>query len=216
MPKFRSAFNKWARHYDEQVTRASPTEDWMFGGYDAVLDKAAAFCEMEKNHYASVLDIGAGTGNLAARFLKSGRKVYAIEPSKKMREACAAKYPDITIAAGDFLKYPRNLKPIDVIVSSYAFHHLKEKEKTRSVALMKERLKPGGRIVIVDFMYQDEAAVPDTVRSLKEKWGADVQAAFKGEFPAYHDDIVAVFQQHGFKVDGEQTGVFTWIIRACL
>ena len=209
-------FNKWASTYDSDVARASPTGHWMFGGYDRVLDKVVEYCGLEDNGYAAVLDIGIGTGNLAARFLSRGLRVMGIDPSVKMRKICRKKYPDIKVMAGDFLKYPRALPGFDLIVSAYTFHHLTAAEKARAVPLMKKLLKPGGRIVIADFMFRNTTEIGRTSQFILEKHNADMLAAFKDEYPGLYDDLVPVFANEGFKVDGEQFTVSVWIIRACL
>jgi putative AdoMet-dependent methyltransferase len=216
MPRFKFTFNKWAATYDAEVSKASPTDEWMFGGYDRVLDRVVEYSETEKYDYTSILDIGTGTGNLAARFLKPGRRVYGTDPSRKMRQACSRKYPGIKVIAGDFLKYPRSLPPMDLIVSAYAFHHLTEAEKTRAVVLLKKHLKPGGLVIITDFMYRNTASVDVTAKAIREKWGGDITAAFKSEYPGYYDNLAAAFQKQGFRTDGEQLTVSVWIIRARL
>jgi SAM-dependent methyltransferase len=188
----------------------------MFGEYDRVLDTAAAYCEPEKNSNKSVLDIGVGTGNLAARFLERGMQVVGVDPSPDMRRICSNKYPEMKVMPGDFLKYPRSLSPVDVIVSTYAFHHLTEKEKTRAVPLFKKHLKPGGRIVLTDFMFKNALERERTARTIRETTGEDMLAAFESEYPALYDDLLPLFEREGFKVDGEQLTVSVWILRARL
>ncbi len=216
MAKDRFGFNKWALTYDEQVYKASPTDEWMFGGYDRVLDKVVEYCRLDENNYTSVLDIGIGTGNLAARFLSRGMDVIGIEPSPEMRKICRKKYPGIKVFDGHFLKYPPSLQPFDLIVSAYAFHHLTAAEKTQAVPLMKKLLKPKGRIVIADFMFQNAAAISPTNQAILKKHNADMVATFKDEYPGLYGDLIAVFKKEGFKVDDEQLTVSVWILRACL
>jgi putative AdoMet-dependent methyltransferase len=216
VPKYKKTFNRWASTYDEQVSRASATADWMFGGYDRILDTVVTYCGLDKNHYTSVLDIGTGTGNLAVRFLPYGMQVVGIDPSPDMWKISAAKYPAIKVMTGDFLKYPRALKLVDLIVSSYAFHHLTEKEKAKAIPRMKKLLEPGGRIVLADFMFKNAAERERTARSIHETTGADIIGEFRNEYPALYDGLVSLFEREGFKVDGEQLTVSVWIIRACL
>jgi len=142
--------------------------------------------------------------------------VTGIDPSPDMWKICVKKYPAIKVMNGDFLKYPRALKPADLIVSAYAFHHLTEKEKAKSIRLMKKLLKPGGRIVMADFMFKNELEKERTACSIREECGADILAAFEGEYPAFYDSFASLFEREGFKVDGEQLTVSVWIIRACL
>ncbi len=216
MPKYKFTFNKWASTYDEHVSKASLTDDWMFGGYDRVLDKIVEYSGLEEKVYISVLEIGVGTGNLAARFLERGLRVYGIEPSRKMRKACKKKFPGIEVSPGDFLKYPGSLPPVDLIISAYAFHHLTETEKSRAVTMMKNQLKPGGRIVLADFMYQNPAAVLPTADIVRDRNGGDIIGCFKGEYLGYYDNICRAFAGEDFKVDGEQLTVSVWLVRARL
>jgi SAM-dependent methyltransferase len=216
MPRDKFGFKKWAPLYDAQVAKASPTNEWMFGGYDRVLDKLVEYCCFEENSYTSVLDIGIGTGNLAARFLDRGLQVTGIEPSPEMRKVCGQKYPRIKVFDGHFLKYPPALPQFDLIVSAYAYHHLTAVEKAQAVPLMKKLLKPGGRIVIADFMFQNTAAIGPTNRSIIEKHNMDMEATFKDEYPGLYDDLVVEFTKAGFKVSGEQLTVSVWLLRACL
>jgi putative AdoMet-dependent methyltransferase len=216
MVKFKLSFNKWAPSYDAQVYKASPTDEWMFGGYDRVLDKVVEYCRPKENAYTSALDIGTGTGNLGARFLKLNMQVTGIDPSSKMRRICGKKYPGINTLPGDFLNYPRSLPQVDVIASAYAFHHLNAAEKIQAVSMMKRLLKPKGRIVIADFMFKNAAEIVHVSQTIHETSGGDIMSTFKGEYPAMYDDLTAVFKQEGFTVDGTQLTVSVWIIRACL
>jgi putative AdoMet-dependent methyltransferase len=216
MAKYNNVFNKWALVYDEEVAKASATGEWMFGGYDRVLDKVVEYCQLRKNSYFSVLDIGIGTGNLAARFLPYGLQVSGIEPSAEMRKICRRKFSAIKVMSGDFLKFPRSLPKFDLIVSAYAFHHLTAAEKCESVRLMKTILKLKGGIVIADFMFSNAAGMESASRVVREQYHADLQATFDGEYPGFYDDLTLDFSKEGFKVEGEQLTISVWIVRACL
>ncbi len=216
MPRDKFGFKQWAPHYDTQVAKASPTDEWMFGGYDRVLNKVVEYCRLKENTYSSVLDIGIGTGNLAARFLSRGMQVAGIDPSKDMLKICRKKFPAIKTMKGDFLNYPRTLEKVDLIVSAYAFHHLTAAEKAKSVPLMKKLLNPDGRIVIADFMYQNAAAVEPTNRYILEKYGGDMAASFIDEYAGVYEDLVRIFKNEGFKVTGEQLTVSVWLFCARL
>jgi putative AdoMet-dependent methyltransferase len=216
MPQDKFGFKQWAPDYDAQVAKASPTDDWMFGGYDRVLNKVVEYCRLAENSYYSVLDIGIGTGNLAARFLSNDMQVIGIDPSDDMLKICRRKFPAIEVMKGDFLHYPSALGKVDLIVSAYAFHHLKAKEKVKAIPMMKNLLKPRGRIIIADFMYQSADAVESTNRYILEKYGGDMAKTFINEFAGVYDDIVQVFKNEGFKVTGEQLTVSVWLLCACL
>ena len=199
MTRYKKTFNRWSSTYDEEVSKASSTADWMFGGYDRVLDRVVAYCDLDKTDCASVLDIGIGTGNLGSRFSRRGMQVFGIDPSPDMRNICAQKNPAVKVMPGDFLKYPRALNPVDLIISAYAFHHLTEKEKAKAIPRMKKLLKPGGRIVMADFMFKNSMEKERTARIIHETTGDDILTEFKAEYPGLYEDIVPLFEWEGFK-----------------
>ena len=57
------------------------------------------------------------------------------------------KYPKLHVRLGEFLKIPYENQTFDVIVSTYAFHHLNEEEKRVAIAEMMRVLKKDGRII---------------------------------------------------------------------
>jgi putative AdoMet-dependent methyltransferase len=209
-----SNFDRWALTYDEDMQKADESDDWMFGCYYRILDKVVEYCELETYENPLVLDIGAGTGNLSAKFLEKGLTVTAIDPSLKMRETCKGKYPNLEVLAGDFLNVPLQSQSIDIIVSSYAFHHLTHDEKETSISPMEKLLKPKGRIVIAGLMFKNTAEEERIKLAL-------INSALGGmidedEFPAIFEDMEQVFRKKGFDFHGEQLTESVWILCACL
>jgi ubiquinone/menaquinone biosynthesis C-methylase UbiE len=211
-----NTFDRWALTYDDDMQIANDSNDWMFGGYYRVLDKVVEYCELKKYENPLVLDIGAGTGNLSNKFLDVGLMVTAIDPSEKMREICQNKYPDMEVLQGDFLDIPLPPESIDIVVSSYAFHHLTEDEKVVSVSLMQDILQPGGRIVIADLMFKN----PQEKEHIRQKLSDPEQTRefeeIDEEYPAYYDDLEHVFRRNGFSFRGEQLTESVWILCAYL
>jgi putative AdoMet-dependent methyltransferase len=212
----RWGFNQWASSYDEDIIEAARSGDWMFGDYNRVLDKVVEYAELDGNSYTTVLDIGIGTGNLAVRFITRGMQVVGIDPSVEMRKICHRKYPDIKVMAGDFLKIPRSLQQFDVILSAYAFHHLTASEKAKAIPVMKRHLKPGGRIIIADLMFQNAIEESRIKRDLREAGRDDILERLADEYPGDYEALAQLFQKEGFSVDGERLTESVWIIRACL
>jgi ubiquinone/menaquinone biosynthesis C-methylase UbiE len=188
----------------------------MFGDYYHVLDKVVEYCELEKYENPLVLDIGAGTGNLSVKFLEKELMVTAIDPSQKMREICKSKYPDLEVLPGNFLNIPLPPESIDIIISSYAFHHLTEEEKAVSVSLMSDILQPGGRIVIADLMFKNPSEKELNRQKLLDPEQAKEFEEIEEEYPAYFDDLEQVFQRNGFSFCGEQLTESVWVLRGCL
>jgi arsenite methyltransferase len=97
-----------------------------------------------------VADIGAGTGYFSRRFAMHAAKVYAIDIDAKLLEIAAKNSPPnvqtIVSKPDDPLLRPAS---VDVVFFCDVIHHIEDRvaycERLRPV------LKPGGRIVIVDF-----------------------------------------------------------------
>lgn len=110
------------------------------------------------NQGDSVLDVGCGTGEITLRAKQRAGdgKVYGIDPAPEMisvaRSKAARKRLDIDFRVGVIEALPFPDSSIDVVTSSLMMHHLPEMLKVRGVAEVYRVLKPGGRLLIADFM----------------------------------------------------------------
>jgi SAM-dependent methyltransferase len=94
-----------------------------------------------------ILEIGAGTGNYSLEFAKNGHTVFAVEPSKIMRDQ-AEFHPNLKWIPHTIENLPDELEPVDAVVSIMCIQHLKNIVS----ALQKCReYCPDGPIIIFTF-----------------------------------------------------------------
>lgn len=113
----------------------------------------------------SVLDVGCGTGEVtlpAKRRAQHGR-VYGIDPAPEMiavaRKKAARKGVEVDFRVGVIESLPFPDSSIAVVTSSLMMHHLPDDLKVRGLAEIYRVLKPGGRLLIADFMRPTGAAL---------------------------------------------------------
>ncbi len=91
-----------------------------------------------------ILDLGCGTGHLAAEIARSGAGVVGVDGSANMVRTASQNFPDITFIQAD----ARSLsfeQPFDAIFSNAVLHWIKEADEV--LDSITRCLKPGGRIV---------------------------------------------------------------------
>lgn len=98
----------------------------------------------------AVADIGAGSGYFTRRLARHAGKVYAVDIDAKLLEKTKSSSPanvEAVLASSDDPKLPA--AAVDTIFICNVLHHLES--RPAYYAKLRLALKPGGRIVIVDF-----------------------------------------------------------------
>jgi ubiquinone/menaquinone biosynthesis C-methylase UbiE len=138
----------------------------------------------------AVADVGAGTGYFSTRLAKSAAapRVYAvdIEPSMVAHLTERAKGEGLAnmtavLAGADTTNLPA---PVDVVLIVDTFHHIPN--RVAYFTALKAKLKPGGRVAIVDFRKDAPQGPPVEFRFTPDQITAELaQAGF--QLQASHD-----------------------------
>ncbi len=105
-----------------------------------------------------VVDLGCGSGQLALRLAPVAGSVLAIDVSQAMIElleqnALRAGLANLEGRAVPVEHLELPASSVDVVVSNYALHHLRDPDKAIAVAAAARWLRPGGRLVVGDMMF---------------------------------------------------------------
>jgi trans-aconitate methyltransferase len=175
-----------------------------------------------------ILDVGCGTGQLAAQISKSGTNVFGIDASRDMITSAKINYPEIGFEVVDATKLPYR-EIFDAIFSNATFHWIDNQPAL--IEGLYNSLKPGGRLVaefggkgniksitaaislaaknlgLADKVMKDFWFFPSvaTYTVLLEKQGFEVEQAWLFDRPTKLNgengmyDWISQFAQHAFK-----------------
>lgn len=91
-----------------------------------------------------ILDVGCGTGKLAARLVDEGMRVVGIDESPEMIARAQALYPDIDFRVENALEMEFDSE-FDVVFSNAVFHWIPD--HTELLRRIRRALVPGGKLV---------------------------------------------------------------------
>lgn len=166
-----SDFDPWAETYDQDVITQNV---FPFAGYERALATVVQLAGASRG--MSVLDIGTGTGNLAARFAELGCKLWCTDFSEAMLDKAREKLPYASLVRHDLREdWPPELdRRFDRIVSAYVLHHF---ELTKKISLCQDlvgqHLLPGGKLILADLSFADRSAMAAFARTAGELWEAE-------------------------------------------
>jgi putative AdoMet-dependent methyltransferase len=202
-------FDRWAEHYDPAT--ASAEDDFPFAGYELILDQVISLADVRPA--MRILDLGIGTGNLAARFLRNGCFVWGIDFSAQMLAQTRAHLPQVNLVQADLLdEWPLDAQePFDRVVSAYVFHEFDLETKVNLLKRIATRyLVPGGSILVADIAFPTIFVRAEASRRLADCWDED-------EHYWAADETIAVGEQAGLQVSYKQLsscgGVFVFTIK---
>lgn len=203
--EFVEVFEKWADTYDESIKNNLEYKE-VFKAYDKILQEVA------DRAFGHVVEFGPGTGNLTIKLVNRGLRVTAIEPSQAMRKLAEEKLAEkAIIKKGDFLDFEIKETP-QTIVSTYAFHHLTDKEKREALEIYSNYLQIGGKIVFADTMFASTDDYLQTIDDAVKKGYPNLAEDLKCEYYTTIPSLTEMLKENGFAVKFEQFNDFVWIM----
>jgi SAM-dependent methyltransferase len=128
---------------------------------------------------STMVEFGAGTGQLTVEAAQSGARVIAVDVSAPMLDVVRAKVEsrllsNVEIVQAGFLTYGAAPESVDLVYSRLALHHLPDAWKALALQRIHDMLRPGGCFRLWDVVYDFE---PSEMATLVEAWcatGVDV------------------------------------------
>lgn len=144
-----------------------------------------------------ILDVGCGTGQLAAEIAEYGARVTGMDLSAPMIEKAKNAYPALTFDVKDLRDFAYG-EPFDAVFSNAALHWVDDQQS--AIACMHRALKSGGRLVLE---MGGKGNVQEIIQAVDEAmWEAGCRESLTGEgwyFPSL-GEYTTLLEKAGFRV----------------
>lgn len=164
-------YDLWADGYGAAVHLLEDEDEYPVAGYARLLNEV--YHMVRSSDAKKILDAGFGTGILTKKLYDDGYEIYGIDASEQMVAAGQECMPEAKLKVADYsMGLPLSLMQTeyDMIISTYALHHLDHYEKVRLLWDMLRQLKDGGKIIIGDVAFESRAEMKQFRKENKEKW----------------------------------------------
>jgi ubiquinone/menaquinone biosynthesis C-methylase UbiE len=158
---------------------------------------------------ATVVDLGAGTGQFTVAVAPVVERVVAVDVSPVMLDPLRAKLAardldNVEVVQAGFLTYEHAGAPADLVYSRYALHHLADLWKVVALERMAAMLRHGGMLRLLDIVFGFD---PGDVGAGLQAWvDAFPEAVPEGEWNRA-DIVEHVRDEHS---------TFTWLLEPML
>jgi putative AdoMet-dependent methyltransferase len=167
-------FDLWADGYDISVKKSDRSDQYPFSGYKDVLNEIYKIIRQKEK--ARVLDIGFGTGVLAKKLYDNGYEIHGVDFSGEMIKIAKEKMPNAVLIKHDFSHgLPNQFQgsQFDFVISTYALHHLTDKDKARLLNNLLSLISEDGLILIGDIAFETRAQLNACKKRYNTKWDED-------------------------------------------
>ena len=187
-----AGFDAWQAQYDADVAACEAAEDYPFAGYTELQQQI--FDIVHAREGVSALELGCGTGRMAARLLQAGHPVMAVDFSENMLAAAAKNAPGAELLQAELADVPQKLagRAFDCIYAAYSLHHLPDADKYALLDELRTLLNPEGVILVGDVSFPDRAGLEAVRDAYEDDWD-------DSEFYLVRDELEAALPR--FDVD---------------
>jgi len=194
----REAFDRFAQSYDRSRRQLVPC-------FDAFYGTALERLPFERDAAARVLDLGAGTGLLAAFIAEAypNAQIDLVDISDAMLDGARSRFDRqsrFRFRRLDYLKEPLG-GPYHAVVSALSIHHASQAEKVDLYLGVLGALAPGGAFINADQVIGDQDA---WLREVRESGVSDEDLAsalerMREDRPASVEDQLRWLEAAGFR-----------------
>jgi ubiquinone/menaquinone biosynthesis C-methylase UbiE len=160
----------------ERVRRYDADMDIMHPLRHKMIEIALDILPFPDEQALKVLDLGVGTGAFTRRFLEKypNAEVVAIDGSLAMIELARVRLMEyshrVEYLVSDFRAIPATIlesDAFDVVISSYALHHLSANEKLAVLRSVAPAIRPGGWLSNADIVVADSPDIERRIQTLR-------------------------------------------------
>jgi ubiquinone/menaquinone biosynthesis C-methylase UbiE len=166
---------------------------------------------------ATVIDLGAGTGQFTLVAAAEVRRIVAVDVSPAMLErlgdklrGCGVK--NVECVCAGFLTYEHRGELADLVYTRYALHHLPDFWKALALVRVARMLRPGGILRLSDVVYGFESAdaqagieqwiATATSRSIEDDWTrAELEEHVRDEDSTFTWLLEPMLERAGFSIE---------------
>jgi ubiquinone/menaquinone biosynthesis C-methylase UbiE len=163
----------------------------------------------------TLVDIGAGTGEMSLAAAEICDRVYAVDVSAAMLDALRAKAVEhhatnLQIVHAGFLTYEHRDEPVDIVYTRHALHHLPDFWKAIALTRIARILKPGGILKLIDLTFNFE---PRDAEEVIDSWlagarddpqlgwtRAELESHLRGEYSTFTWLLEPMLVRAGFLI----------------
>ena len=196
-------------------------------------DEVALLRGLGLDERSVVVDLGAGTGQLALTAAPVCARVVAVDVSPIMLEllrvkVSRARLANVEVVRAGFLTYAHRGAAPDFLYSRYALHHVPDFWKAVALQRLREMLRPGGIFRLSDVVYHFAAAeAAERIESwcatggtgVEGEWSrAELEEHVRDEHSTFTWLLEPMIERSGFLVEDAQysaNGIFaSYVLRA--